>query len=262
MRAIADGFRCRGTTTAAAGHREQIGLRTVRSHARREQTVRVRAVLQNGRARAVAEEHTGVAIFPIDDGGKLLRTNHQHRVVGVRIDELLADLNPVDETRASGLEIECGGAVRANLLLDETGRRGERHIGRDGGDDDEIDLLRLHASHRHRAARGCRTEVGSKLIVSRDAPLLDAGTAHDPFVGGLDNLREVGVGDDALRYIRADAGDGAGAALEIVLRARVLDFLGGAHQAASDFAAANAVLAAAISRRMAVVTWLWVATMA
>ena len=61
------GHRFRGgrTAAAAAGHEQQIRLAAVRAHHRRQQAVRVGTVLQNRRARAVAEQHAGVAVLPI-----------------------------------------------------------------------------------------------------------------------------------------------------------------------------------------------------
>ena len=70
-------------------------------------------VLENGRARAIAEQHAGVAILPVDDGRQPFGTDDQHRVVGPRHDELLADFQRVDEAGAGGLDVECRRAARA-----------------------------------------------------------------------------------------------------------------------------------------------------
>ena len=50
-------------------------------------------------------------------------------------------------------------------------------------------------------------ELGERLAVVEDAPLADAGAAHDPLVGRVEALDELGVGDDALGERGADAED-------------------------------------------------------
>src|SRR5262249_40511457 len=62
-----------GTAAASARHAEQLGLVAFGPHAGGEETVRVGPVLQNGRARAIAEEHAGVAVGPVHDGRELFR---------------------------------------------------------------------------------------------------------------------------------------------------------------------------------------------
>ena len=99
------------------------------------------AMPQDGRAGAVAEEHAGVAIRPIGDRGQLFRADDEDGVVGVRGDELLRDLDREKESGASGGDVEAGRVFRADLCLHEAGRGGKNHVGRGGGDEDEIDFL-------------------------------------------------------------------------------------------------------------------------
>ena len=56
-----------------------------------------------------------------------------------------------------------------------------------------------------RAASSARSEVFSPS--ARDMALADAGALADPFVGGVDALGEIVVGDDVVRQIRAAADD-------------------------------------------------------
>ena len=151
-----DGFRGRRATAAAAGHEEQVRLSAIGAHHRGQQAVRVGAVLQDRRARAVAEQHAGVAVLPIDDGGELLRADDQDGVVGAGHDELLGDFQAVDEARAGGLQVEGGGAVRADLSLHQAGGGGKGHVRRDGGHDDQVDLLGGDAGALHGAQGGLR----------------------------------------------------------------------------------------------------------
>jgi hypothetical protein len=55
--------------------------------------------------------------------------------------------------------------------------------------------------------RGVEREIAGRLAVGRAAALADAGARGDPLVGGIDDLLEIGVGDDLLRQIAAGAGD-------------------------------------------------------
>ena len=137
----------------------------------------VGAVLQNRRAGAVAEQHAGVAVLPIDDGGKLFRADDQHGVVGARHDELLGDFQAVNKSGAGGFEVESGRAARADFLLHQAGRGRKRHVGRDGGDDDQIDLLGGDAGRFHGAQGGLRRHVGGEFILGGDVAFLDAGAA-------------------------------------------------------------------------------------
>ncbi len=88
-------------------------LPPVGSHADGQQAVRVFAVLQQGSSCAVAEEHAGVTILPVNDGGEFLRADHQHGVVCAGHDELLPYLERVNEPGAGRLDVECRGIVRA-----------------------------------------------------------------------------------------------------------------------------------------------------
>jgi hypothetical protein len=55
--------------------------------------------------------------------------------------------------------------------------------------------------------RGIEREVAGRFAIRRAAALADAGARGDPLVAGVDELLEVGVGDDFFRQIAAGAGD-------------------------------------------------------
>src|SRR5260370_788174 len=87
-------------------------------------------MLQDDRACAVTEQDAGVGVEPVQDRRKLLRTDHQHALDGVRHDKLTSDLERVKEPRASGLQVKCGSAARAKLRLHEAGCGGRTHTPR------------------------------------------------------------------------------------------------------------------------------------
>jgi hypothetical protein len=55
--------------------------------------------------------------------------------------------------------------------------------------------------------RGVERKIARGLAVGGAAALADARARGDPLVGGLDDLFEVGVGDDFFRQVAAGAGD-------------------------------------------------------
>ncbi len=146
------------------------------------------AMPQDGRARAVAEKDTGVAIGPIRDRGQFFRADDEHGVVGVRGDELLRDFDREEKTGAGGRDVEAGRFGRADLRLHEAGGGGKHHVGRGGGDEDEIDFLACDAGLFHRGERGFRAHVAGVFVLRGDAAFLDAGAGGDPLVVGLDDL--------------------------------------------------------------------------
>ena len=124
----------------------------------------------------------------------------------------------VDEARASRFEIKSRRAVSADLLLHQAGGGGKRHVGRDRGDDDEIDLFGGDAGLFHRPPRRLGRQIGGKFVLGAAmCRSFDAGAGGDPFVGGVHHFFEVGIGEDLCRHIGSDAGDGTGAARKLYL---------------------------------------------
>ena len=56
-----------------------------------------------------------------------------------------------------------------------------------------------------RGARRVDGELGRGLARRRDVALADAGALDDPLVGGVDHLGQLGIGEDVLGQIAADA---------------------------------------------------------
>ena len=233
MCARGDGLGAGRATASAAGHVEEIGFAAIGTHHGREQAMGVRPILQNRRPGPIAKEHTGIAVLPIHNGRKFFRANHQHGVIGAGHNELLGDLQSIDEAGTSGLQIESRGAMGADGALDQTGGRGKGH---DRCDDDKIDLFGRHSGLFHGALSSVGGEVGSELGFGGQPPLFDAGAGSNPFVRSVHHLFELGISKNFGGHIGADAGDRAGAALEIVPGARVLELgvMGRAHVRLKD----------------------------
>jgi hypothetical protein len=71
----------------------------------------------------------------------------------------------------------------------------------------KIDGVRADTSVREGFLRCREPKMGRHLTVSRHMPLTDARTLHDPLVGRVDLLGELGVGKNARRQIAAYAAD-------------------------------------------------------
>ena len=123
------------------------------------------------------------------------------------LDEVVGDGQRVDEARAHGLHVEGRALGDAEAVLDLHRRRRKGAVGRRRRADDEIDVDGIDAGAHQRLLGGGDAEVGRELVVAGDVALTDAGALDDPFVGGVDDLREVGVGHDALGQMGADAAD-------------------------------------------------------
>ena len=143
------------------------------------------AMAQDGRARAVAEKHAGVALRPIGDRGQLLRADDEDGVVGVGGDELLRDFDREKETGAGRRDVEAGGFRRADLGLHETGGRRERPC---PGVAVATRMRSISSPAMsgllHRGEGGLGAHVAGVFVVRGDAAFLDAGASGDPLVVG------------------------------------------------------------------------------
>src|SRR5207247_3142838 len=137
-----------------------------------------------------------------------------------------------------------------------------------GGDDDEINLVAGDTGGLHRAQGGLGGHIRSKLVLRREAPLLDAGARRDPFVGGVHHFFELLIGEDFGGDVGADAGNGTGPALKVEFGAGIPEFGRGGRTHAERGAGAAAShsasrsLARAISRAMMSLTRCWTASAA
>ena len=139
-------------------------------------------------AGAVAEEHAGAAVVPVEDARGGLGADHQRARRELVLEEAVGGGNGIDEARADRLEVERGAVVHAELLLNHRGGGGEGEVGRRGRDDDEVDVGDGDAGGRHRLLRGFDREIGGDFAFGGEVALADAGALDDPFVGGVDEL--------------------------------------------------------------------------
>ena len=67
---------------------------------------------------------------------------------------MLRDFDREEEAGAGGRDVEAGRVFRADLCLHEAGGRGKNHVGRDGGDEDEVDFVGGDSGLLHGGERG------------------------------------------------------------------------------------------------------------
>src|SRR5690606_17385257 len=92
-------------------------------------------------------------------------------------------------------------------LLQQAGRGREHQVRGGGAEDDQVDLRGVHPGRLERTQRGLQAEVDRGLALGGDVALADAGARGDPFVAGVDDLRQVVVGQYLGRQVAAGTGD-------------------------------------------------------
>ncbi len=167
----------------------------------------LRLCLEHNGARAVAKKNAGRAIRPIENARERFGTDDERSVRLSGLQEIIRNRQCIDEPRAHRLDIESGALRDAEHLLDFHRRRREGAIGRRGRANDEIDVDRIDPCTNQCLLRRGRAEIGRQLGFVSDMPTDYAGAFLDPGVGGVDYFREIMVGYDAFRKMRADAAD-------------------------------------------------------
>ena len=100
---------------------------------------RLQLPLHHHGAGAVAEQHAGGAVAPVQNAREGLSADHQGTLGGARFQHPIDHRQRVDKARADRLEVECGTVSNAEPRLHGDGRRREGLIRRRGGDDDQVD---------------------------------------------------------------------------------------------------------------------------
>ena len=162
--------------------------------------------LQHDRAGAVAEQHAGGAVGPVEDAREGLGADHQRALVGAGAQQAVGGGEPVDEARADRLQIEgrAVGDAEPGLDRDRAGRKGV--VGRRGREHDQIDRLRVDVGAGERRLR--RMQWRDRRSASPVAAMWRSRmpvrcTIHSSEVSTV--AREFLVGEDALRQIAAAA---------------------------------------------------------
>ena len=161
--------------------------------------------LQDDSAGAVAEQHAGAAVVPVEDPREGLGADHQRALEVAGAQQTVGGRQREDEARADRLQIEgrAMGDAEGGLHRDRGGGKGI--IRRRGAEHDEVDRLRVDPGIGQRRARRVDGKMRGEFAFGGDVALPDAGAFHDPFVRGVDPGRQFGIGQDPLRQIGAAA---------------------------------------------------------
>ena len=153
-------------------------------------------------AGTVGEQHRGVAIGPIGDARQGVGADHQH-LAGSDGDESVSDREGVHETAAGGIHVE--GPARQSERVLHVGRRG-RHgaVRRGGGENQCVDLARIHPRHGECSSSALDAELGRG---SSDMAFGDSAAFLDPLVRRVECFGQIGVRDHLFRQCAAPSGD-------------------------------------------------------
>ncbi len=158
---------------------------------------------EHNRARPVAEQHTGGAVVPVEDAREGLGADDQRPLVLSGFEETIGGGQRIDKARAHRLHVEGRALGRAQRSLDRHSGCRKGLVGRRGGQDDEIDVLRVDLRCLQRPLRCGDGKVGSQFAVGGDVALPDAGALDDPVIARVDEFGEFRVGEDLLGEIGA-----------------------------------------------------------
>ena len=142
---------------------EHIDQRTIGVHLQVDDAAMVQidcvVSLHNQCAGAVAKQHAGRAVFPIQNPAHGLSTNHQRSLHPPGAQQSVCGADGVDETGANRLNIHRHGASRnAQGALNHGGDRGEGEIRRGCGEDNAVNIASRDACVFQRIARRVNRE--------------------------------------------------------------------------------------------------------
>ena len=161
---------------------------------------------QHHGTRAVAPQDAVAAVVPVGDARQRFGADHQHMSGCAGLDELVGHREGIHEAAAYRLQVERRLAVgHAQLGLHDAGGAGKHQVGRGGGDQQQVDVVGLQARNLERRACRMSSQIAGEFTLGGNMPLADAGAFDDPLIVRIDQLFEIGVGEDAGRQIAAGA---------------------------------------------------------
>ena len=182
-----------------------VGTQMRRQYATVGRLARLVLGLEHDGAGAVAEQHAGAAVAPVENARERLRADHQRPLVRAGAQEIVGGRQRKDEAGADRLQVEGDAMIDAQRVLDRDRGRRKGVVRRRGRQHDQIDLLRVDAGMVERGARGVDRQMRGELALCGDVALPDAGALHDPLVRGIDPGSQFGIGQDLPRQIGAAA---------------------------------------------------------
>ena len=100
-----------------------------------EDTFTVSRRFQQSSARAITEQNAGCTVLVVENLAHSVAADDHDFSVHAGADELRSYCERIGESGACGGKIEAPGPFCANAVLHQAGGSGEKHIGRDAGED-------------------------------------------------------------------------------------------------------------------------------
>ena len=130
---------------------QNLMVRAVRMQCRREHAG-LFGGFEHDSACAIAEQHTGTAIAPVENAREHLGADHQRTLMTAGADEFFGDRQGIRKTAAHRLHVECRTIVTdAQARLEQRRSTREDEVRRRGRDDDQVDIIARHAGRFDRA---------------------------------------------------------------------------------------------------------------
>ncbi|MNV16337.1 hypothetical protein D3C71_1070940 [compost metagenome] len=145
--------------------------------------------LQHHGAGAVAEQHAGTAVIPVQDARKHLGADNQRATCAARADEAVGGGQRVHEAAAHGLHIESRRTLGAQIGLHQASRAGKHKVRGGRGHHDEVDFGSVYAGIGQRAARGLGGQLAGGDATLGQMALPDARAFDNPLIRGGDVAR-------------------------------------------------------------------------
>ena len=184
-----------GGVLLALGQGEAAVAAAIGAHAEAQQAVvGPGAGLHRHGGGAIAEQHAGAAIVPVDPAAELVGADHQGAAHAAAADVLAGGDQGKQEAAAGGRDVEGHGVAGPQHPLDPRGRT-EEVVGAGGGQNDQVQVARLPAGMGQGLAAGLAGQAGDRFARAGNVPGADAGAAADPVVVGLDPLTQLGVAE-------------------------------------------------------------------
>ncbi len=144
----------------------------------RRQDARLLGRHEHDRAGAIAEQHAGAAIVPVEDARIDLGADDERIARQPACHHPVGNGERIDEAGAHRLHVERGSAAGAELRLQDARRRRKDDVGRRRRDDDQVEIVDGASGRRcERFARRGKRKVRRLLAVGGNVPLRECRCA-------------------------------------------------------------------------------------
>jgi hypothetical protein len=156
---------------------------------------------------SVAEDDAGVAILVVDHRRIDVRTDDENFLVDAAFDELGAGRQRVNESAASGGDIEAPAVSDLEFVLNQAGSGRIHHVGSYGSDNDGLNVADVRAVTFDKILDGIDGQVAGRNAFFDDMTFADTGPCEDPVVGRLYHLLQLEIIEYLGRDISAESSD-------------------------------------------------------